>query len=113
MGLVPGLEGRQGRAMTTQEIQDYVSGAITAHFEGFTTETGEMMTSEGGDGRFFGKVVATLYGGLPVGGGFFLAIGETEKKLQIVKLGKSECVTPDQDGLDALLLKELGIAKEE
>ncbi|MGJ8697199.1 MAG: hypothetical protein ACSHYF_12845 [Verrucomicrobiaceae bacterium] len=97
--------------MTTQEIRDYVDGAIGGKFVGFTSESGEMMTSEGGDGRFFGKVFATRYGGLPVRGDIFLAIGETEKKLQIVKLGKAECIKPSEDDLDGMLLKELGIEK--
>ncbi len=71
------------------------------------------MTSAGGDGRFLGKVIATRYGNLPGGKEMFLAIGETEKKLQIVKFGKSECVKPTPVDLDALLLKELGIKIEE
>ena len=98
--------------MTTQEIQKYIDAAITSKFDRVTSESGEMMTSEGGDGRFFGKVVATRYGGLPAGRDLFLAIGETELKVQIVKLGKSECLTPGEDDLDALLFKELGIEKE-
>ena len=65
------------------------------------------MTSEGGDGRFYGKVFATRYSG--VGRDIFLAIGETEKKVQIVKLGKSEVLKPGKDDLDMLLLKELRI----
>ena len=99
--------------MTTQEIQRYIDTAIGAKFDGFSSESGEMMTSKEGDGRFMGKVIATRYGGLPVGRDIFLAIGETEKKLQIVKLGKSECVKPDKDGLNAMLLKELGIKYED
>ena len=95
--------------MTTQEIQQYVNTAIGSKFKDFTSESGEMMTSAEGDGRFMGKVYATRYAGLPMGRDIFLAIGETEKKLQIVKLGKSECVKPDKDGLDAMLLKEFGI----
>ena len=70
--------------MTTQEIQQYIDAAIGANFEEFTSESGEMMTSEGGDGRFMGKVIATRYGGLPVGRDLFLAIGETDLKVQIV-----------------------------
>lgn len=97
--------------MTTREIQQYINAAIASKFDHFTSESGEMMTSKEGDGRFMGKVIATRYGGLPSGRDLFLAIGETEKKLQIAKLGKSECVTPSKDDLDALLLKELGIKK--
>jgi hypothetical protein len=59
-----------------------------------------------------GKVFATRYGGLPTGKDIFLAIGESEKKVQIVKLGKSECLTPGKSDLDLLLRKELGIASE-
>jgi len=99
--------------MTTQEIQQYIAAAIDSNYDDFTSESGEMMTSAGGDGRFFGKVIATRYEGLRSGRDIFLAIGETEEKLQIVKLGKTECVKPDEDGLDALLLKELDIKKEE
>lgn len=95
--------------MTTQEIQEYINAAICAKFEEITTESGEMMTSEGGDGRFLGKVIATRYAGLPGGRDLFLAIGETEKKVQIVKLGKSECLSPGKADLDLLLRKELGI----
>lgn len=97
--------------MTTGEIQDYVNASIEAHFEGITTESGEMMTSAGGDGRFLGKVVATRYGGLPDHRDLFLAIGTTEQKAQIVKLGKSECLKPGKDDLDVLLYKELGVEK--
>jgi len=57
------------------------------------------MTSEGGDGRFLGKVFATRYG-FPSGKDIFLAIGETEKKVQIVKLGKSEVLKPGEGDLD-------------
>ena len=98
--------------MTTQEIQQYIDTAIGANFEGFTSESGEMMTSEGGDGRFMGKVIATRYGGLPVGRDLFLAIGETDLKVQIVKLGRSEGLSPGEGDLAALLLKELGIEVE-
>ncbi len=98
--------------MTTQEIQQYIDAAISVNFEGYTSETGEMMTSEGGDGRFLGKVVATMYLGLPVGREIFLAIGETAKKSQIIKLGDSECLKPSETELDLLLQKELGIEKE-
>jgi hypothetical protein len=95
--------------MTTGEIQTYVNDLIEAHFEGVTTESGEMMTSARGDGRFFGKVIATRYGGLPDQRDLFLAIGTTEHQAQIVKLGKSECLTPEKDDLDVLLYKELGV----
>lgn len=95
--------------MTTREIQQHIDAAIGSNFDGFASESGEMMTSEGGDGRFFGKVMATRYSGLPLGREFFLAIGETEKNLQMIKLGKSECLKPSKDDLDGLLLKELGI----
>lgn len=97
--------------MTTQEIQQYIDAAIESKFEGFSSESGEMMTSEGGDGRFMGKVIATRYAGLPMGD-LFLAIGQSDKGVQIIKLGKSECVKPGKDALDALLLKELGISGE-
>ena len=98
--------------MTTQEIQHYIDAVIGSKFEVFPSESGEMMTSAGGDGRFMGKVFATRYGGLPTGKDIFLAIGESEKKVQIVKLGKSECLTPGKSDLDLLLRKELGIASE-
>lgn len=94
--------------MTTQEIQQYIDAAIGSKFKDFSSESGEMMTSEGGDGRFMGKVIATRYAGLPKGD-LFLAIGQSEKGVQVIKLGKSECVKPEKDTLDALLLKELGI----
>lgn len=99
--------------MTTQEIQEYIDAAISANFSGYITETGEMMTSEGGDGRFLGKVVATMYVGLPGGKDIFLAIGETAKQSQIIKLGDSECLKPSTTELDLLLLKELGIGSDE
>lgn len=99
--------------MTTGEIQKYIDAAIGAEFEGFSSESGEMMTSPGGDGRFLGKVIATRYAGLPGGRDLFLAIGETEKKVQIVKLGRSECLSPGTGDLDLLLRKELGIEAEE
>lgn len=95
--------------MTTGQIQEYINGAMGAKFEGLSSESGEMTTSEGGDGRFFGRVIATRYAGLPLGREIFLAIGETEKKVQIVKLGKSECLSPTTSDLDLLLRKELGI----
>lgn len=99
--------------MNTLEIQQYIDSAISKNFEGFTSESGEMMTSEGGDGRFMGKVFATRYAGLPAGDYIFLAIGETEKKVQIVKLGNVECLKPSTNDLDVLLEKELGIKSEE
>ena len=99
--------------MTTEEIQEYLDFAIGAEFEGLNLESGGMMTSEGGDGRFLGKVMATRYAGLPKGRDLFLAIGETEKKVQIVKLGKSECLSPGKSDLDLLLRKELGIGSED
>ena len=98
--------------MTTEEIQQYIDAAIGSRFEGFTSESGEMMTSAGGDGRFEGKVIATRYAGLPGGKDIYLAIGETELKVQIAKLGKSECLKPSESDLDIMLLKELGIEKQ-
>lgn len=95
--------------MTTQKIQEYIDEAIRSKFKTMTSESGEMMTSAEGDGRFMGKVFATRYGGLPSGKDIFLAIGETDKKVQIVKLGKSEGLNPEKDNLDIFLLKELGI----
>lgn len=97
--------------MTTQEIQQYIDTAVSSNFDGFTSESGEMTTSAGGDGRFAGKVFATRYSGLPDKGDIFLAIGKTDKQIQIAKLGRSECLTPDDADLDLLLLKELGIEK--
>ena len=97
--------------MTNTEIQQHIDAAIRKNFTDFESQSGEMMTSEEGDGRFFGKVSATRYSGLPpTGKDLFLAIGETKKKLQIVKLGRSECVTPSKDDLDFIIKKELGIA---
>lgn len=98
--------------MTTGEIQKHVEAALREKFTELTTESGEMMTSEGGDGRFMGKVIATRYGGLPLGRDLFLAIGETGKKVQIVKFGRSECLSPGKGDLDLLLRKELGIGGE-
>ncbi len=98
--------------MNTLEIQQYIEAAIAENFESVTSESGEMMTSAGGDGRFFGKVIATRYSGL-LGGDIFLAIGQSEKGVQIVKLGKSECLKPGSADLDLLLLKEFGIEVEE
>lgn len=99
--------------MTTQEIQQYIDVAIGSKFEGFTSESGEIMTSAGGDGRFAGKVIATRYAGLPGGKDIFLAIGETQLNAQIVKLGKSECLKPSANDLNMLLLREMGINCEE
>lgn len=96
-------------SMTTQEIQQYIDNAVSSNFEGYTSESGEMMTSAGGDGRFSGKVLATRYSDLPTIGDVYLAIGLTDKQLQIVKLGKSECLNPSEVELDFMLLKELGI----
>lgn len=98
--------------MTTQEIQEYIDAAIRENFDGYTTESGEMMTSKGGDGRFLGKVVATMYIGLPGGKDIYLAIGETVKKSQIIKFGDSECLKPGIGELDLVLLKELGLGED-
>lgn len=95
--------------MNTQEIQQYIDEAIGSNFEDITSESGEVMTSPEGDGRFMGKVFATRYAGLPAGSDIFLAIGESEKKIQIVKLGKAECLKPTKADLDLLLEKELEI----
>ena len=99
-------------SMTTEEIQEHIHKVLEANFEGLNAQSGEMMTSEGGDGRFFGKVVATLYTGFPDGQELYLAIGATEKKTQIIKFGMSECLKPGPYELDMLLLKELGIQPE-
>lgn len=96
-------------SMTTEEIQNYINDAIASHFDGYTSQSGEMMTSEGGDGRFFGKVFATRYTGLPKVADIFLVVGETEKKVQIVKFGNTESLTPSETDLDLLLLKELAL----
>ena len=98
--------------MNTQEIQQYIDAAICSKFEDVTSESGEVMTSVGGDGRFMGKVFATRYAGLPAGRDIFLAIGESETKVQIVKLGKAECLKPGKADLDMMLEKELGIKSE-
>lgn len=98
--------------MTTEEIQQYIGAAIRANFDGYTTHSEEMMTSAGGDGRFLGKVIATIYCGLPGGRDIYLAIGETEKQTQIIKFGNSECLKPGETELDLLLLKELGLESE-
>ena len=99
--------------MTTEEIQQYIDTAIRAKFPDFAYESGEMMTSEGGDGRFLGKVIATRYSDLPGKGDVYLAIGGTEQSRQIIKFGGSECLTPGKNELDLLLLKELGIENSE
>lgn len=99
--------------MTTEEIQQYINTEIRSEFDGFTAESMEMMTSEGGDGRFFGKVSAIRYSGLPTGGDIYLAIGKTDRDVQIVKFGMSECLNPQNEELDFLLQKEVGIEKEE
>ena len=113
MALVSGLGlGDNLQVMTTEEIQEYINLAIRGGFKGVKMES-KWMTSEGGDGRFLGKVMATRYGGLPLGRDLFLAIGETDKKVQIVKLGKSECLSPGKSDLDLLLRKELGIGSED
>lgn len=98
--------------MTTEEIQKYIDSAFSSHFSGYSSESGEMMTSAEGDGRFLGKVVATRYSGLLGGKDIYLAIGETKKKSQIIKLGDSECLKPSETELDLLLQKELGIKSE-
>lgn len=95
--------------MTTEEIQRYINEAIRNNFEGFTADAMEMMTSEGGDGRFFGKVTAIRYRGLPAAADVYLAIGTTEKGVQIVKFGMSESLTPTEAELEFLLCKELGL----
>lgn len=95
--------------MTTGEIQDYINETVRAKFEGFTAESMEMMTSEGGDGRFLGKVHAIRYLGISENPEIYLAVGTTEKGVQIVKFGNSECLNPQKTELDFLLQKELGI----
>jgi hypothetical protein len=95
--------------MTTEEIQQHIDAAIRTNYDGYTTESGEMETDAGGDGRFFGKVVATMYSGLTEGRNIYLAIGETAKKTQIIRFGDSECLKPGKAELDLLLRKELGI----
>ena len=111
--LVVAVEVLEHLAMTTEEIQKYIDAAISENFSGYTTQSGEMMTSEDGDGRFLGKVVATMYVGLPGGIDIFLAIGETVKKTQIIKFGDSECLKPGEAELDLVLQKELGINAED
>jgi len=95
--------------MTTAEIQRYIDSALQKNFDGLTMQSDEMMTSEGGDGRFFGKVIASLYSGFPGGEELYLAIGETAKQTQIIKFGNTECLKPGEAELDMMLRKELGI----
>jgi|TARA_B110000037_G_scaffold169046_1_gene191560 hypothetical protein len=95
--------------MTTQEIQQYIDNVIRTNFDDYQSQSGEMETSAEGDGRFLGKVTATRYAGLPGGNDIFLAIGETGKGSQIIKLGDSECLKPSETELDLLIHKELGI----
>ena len=99
--------------MTTQEIRDYIDTAVSSNFTEYKSQSGEMETSEGGDGRFVGKVSATMYSGLPIGRDIFLAIGTSAEGAQIIKVGRSECVKPDTSDLDLLLKKELGIEPSE
>ncbi|MEP4079797.1 hypothetical protein [Haloferula sp.] len=99
--------------MTTEEIQHYINEAVRKKFEGFKAESMEMMTSEGGDGRFLGKVYAMRYLGISENPEIYLAVGSTDRGVQIVKFGNSECLTPQEGDLDFLLQKELGIEKEE
>jgi len=99
--------------MTTESIQEYINTAVRSNFDGFTADSMEMMTSEGGDGRFLGKVFAIRYLGLPENPEIYLAIGETKLGVQIVKFGNSECLTPQEGDLDFLLQKELGIEKQD
>lgn len=95
--------------MTGQEIQQYIDAAICSNFEGYTSQSGEMMTSEGGDGRFFGKVFATRYIGIPGMADIYLVIGETVKQTQIIRFGDTESIKPSETELDFMLFKELGI----
>lgn len=99
--------------MTTEEIQQYIDAAIASNFTGYSTESGEMETDAEGDGRFFGKVCATMYCGLAEERNIYLAIGETVKGTQIIKFGDSECLKPGKAELDLLLRKELGIGKSD
>lgn len=95
--------------MTTQQIRDFIDAAVSTNFSDYKSQSGEMQTSEGGDGRFVGKVSATMYSGLPIGRDIFVAVGATAEGAQIVKIGRSECVKPSTDDLGLLLKKELGI----
>ena len=72
--------------MTTEEIQEYINLAIRGGFKGVKMESGEVMTSEGGDGRFLGKVMATRYGGLPVGEIFSSQSGRLTRKCRSLSL---------------------------
>ncbi|MGJ8671689.1 hypothetical protein [Rubritalea sp.] len=95
--------------MNTQEIKQYIDTAIRSNFENVKSETAEVMTSPEGDGRFFGKVSATRYSELPIDKDIFLAVGKSEKLVQIVRLGKAECLGPGKADLDLMLEKEFGI----
>ena len=95
--------------MTTEEIQKYIDTAVRSNFKDFTAQSEEMMTSDGGDGRFDGRVSASMYSGLPIGRDIFIAIGQTKEKVQIVKVGRSECLRPSTVDLDLILKKELGV----
>ena len=99
--------------MTTEEIQQYIHAAVQSKFDGFTAESMEMMTSEGGDGRFLGKVHAMRYLGIPEYPEIYLAVGTTKLGVQIVRFGMSECLNPQESDLDFLLQKELSIIKDE
>lgn len=95
--------------MTTEEIQEYIDAVIRSNFQNYRSDSGEMMTSDEGDGRFLGKVVATRSMGLPGRGDVYLAIGQTKRKSQIIKFGDSECLQPTEHELDLIIHKELGI----
>jgi hypothetical protein len=43
------------QAMTTQEIQEYIDAAIGSEFDGFSSESGEMMTSAEGMVALWGR----------------------------------------------------------
>ena len=58
-------------AMTTQEIQEYIDAVIRSKFEDFTAESGEVMTSAEGDGRFMGKGVRDEIWSTSGGEGYF------------------------------------------
>ena len=109
MGDYLGEGNSRTNSMTPEEIQQYIDSAISSNFDGYTSDSEEMMTSEGGDGRFFGKVFATRYSNLPDDQQLFLVVGETEKKVQIIKFGNTESLAPAETDLDLILLKELGI----
>ena len=99
--------------MTTDEIQTYFGEKIAEEFPEVRRETGEITAVAGEDGRFVGTVRATLYANLAGGRQVYAAVGKTEKGIQIVKLGRSECLTPDEGDLDFLLKKELDIGELE